>query len=222
MTLTTISLVVYAAALLKLFGLLARDELWLRLLLLASTVLYQVYYLIVADAPLWDAFVTNAILGAVNLMMILIVISERTTVGMTKDAMQMFRSFDMLTPGQFRRLLKAGSVETAGGSMRLTNEGEALDRLYFVISGPIFIGKGDTAAEIAGKMFIGEIAYLKGTPASATVDLGEGSQFVAWDHERLRKLEARWPALRVAMVAQFNADLMGKVAESMPMNAAKS
>jgi CRP-like cAMP-binding protein len=67
---------------------------------------------------------------------------------------------------------------------------------------------------------VGEIAYATGNAASATVEVAPGSVWVEWDQERLRQLTRRHPALGVALMAQFNADLLGKVAASQPIGGA--
>ena len=65
-----VAIVVYIAFVLDMAGFLARDELWLRTLMLAASALYLIYYYFVTDVPLWDAIRTNAALAAVNLIMI--------------------------------------------------------------------------------------------------------------------------------------------------------
>lgn len=214
-----IGTLVYMAFVFDLFGFLARDELWLRLLMLAASALYLVYYFFVAGEPLWDALFTNGALALVNLVMIFVVIAERTTFAMTRETAELYRSFDMLNPGQFRRLMRHGTSGIVTDKLRLATRNEALTKLYFVSDGPIHITKRDTEVVIADKTFIGEVAYLQGSPATATVELGKGARYVVWDHEVLARLKRRSPALRIAMAAQFNRDLLAKVAASMPLAA---
>ncbi len=71
----SVAVFVYAAFVFDVFGFLARDELWLRLQMMAAMMLYIIYYYLVADAPLWDAIITNGTLAAVNLAMIFVVIA---------------------------------------------------------------------------------------------------------------------------------------------------
>ena len=96
---------IWAAFVFNLFGFLARDELYLRLLMLVGSALSIGYYLtVVADQPLWDAILTRGALALANSVMIAIVISERTTWFMSRESLDLYKSFDMLTPGQFRRI----------------------------------------------------------------------------------------------------------------------
>jgi hypothetical protein len=208
---------VYFAFAFALAGYLARDELWLRLLMFAASANYIAYYFTVAEGPLRDAILTSGALAAVNLVMICIVVLERSTFAMSPQMASIFRSFDMLTPGQFRRIMRHGTVRTADGVVRLTTEGMRVDRLCYVTAGRVFLTKEGRRTELPARIFVGEIAYATGNVASATVELEPGAVWVEWDQDRLRRLTRRFPALGVALVAQFNADLLGKVATSQPI-----
>jgi hypothetical protein len=211
---------VYLAFLFALAGYLARDELWLRLLMLAASANYLAYYYAVTDAPLWGAIATSGALALVNLGVIVVVILERTTFTMSRQVASIYRSFDMLTPGQFRRMMRHGNVRTAEGPVRLTTEGMRVEKLHFVTEGGVIVTKQGRRTEIPARIFVGEIAYATGNVASATVEITPGSVWVEWDQEALRSLTRRYPALGVALVAQFNVDLLGKVATSQPMGRA--
>lgn len=212
----TVGLLVYMAFVLDLFGFLARDELWLRLLMLAASALYLVYYYYVADDPLWDAIITNALLAAANLLMIVVVVLERTTFSMSKETVALYRAFPMLSPGQFRRILKAARDVHAPARKELTRAGTAVANLYYVVDGPFGIQKGAQAVRVDGGAFIGEIAFLTGAPASATVSVEPGTRYLEWEADALHRLIRKSPKLRLALSAQFNDDLVRKVANSMP------
>jgi hypothetical protein len=211
---------VYLAFIFALAGYLARDELWLRLLMLAASANYLAYYYGVSDAPLWGAIATSGTLALVNLGVIVVVILERTTFTMSRQVSSIYRSFDMLTPGQFRRMMRLGTVRSAEEPARLTTEGMRVDKLHFVTQGTVTVTKHGRRAEIPARIFVGEIAYATGNLASATVEVSPGAVWVEWDQEALRRLTRRFPALGVALMAQFNADLLGKVATSQPMGRA--
>ena len=208
---------IWAAFVFNLFGFLARDELILRMLMLGGSALSIAYYMsVVADQPLWDAIITRGALALANSMMIAIVVSERTTWFMSRDSLDLYKSFNMLSPGQFRRILKLGMRGVADTREVVLNEGQAADRLYFIIDGNARVEKSGLYADIGARVFLGEIAYLRGGAATATVTLDAGTHYIAWDHEELRGIKRRNRNLEVAMVAQFNEDLMNKVAGSPP------
>jgi hypothetical protein len=57
---------VHVAALFNVSGMFFRDQLLLRALILVSTLLYIVYYLIIPPTPLWDAIAWCVVLIGVN------------------------------------------------------------------------------------------------------------------------------------------------------------
>ncbi len=63
-------------------------------------------------------------------------------------------------------------------------------------------------------IFIGEVAYLKKTPASATVVAKAGSHYISWSHDELRKIVTRHDTLRQSLGNLLSADLALKVANS--------
>ena len=116
----TVDSLVYVAFLASVSGLLTRDELRLRVLILIGSGFYLAYYRMAPDTPLWGAIITNSALACANLYMIFVVISERTTFAMDRDTLHIYRLFDKLSPGQFRRLFRlAGNVD--GGARNGTD-----------------------------------------------------------------------------------------------------
>ena len=213
----SIGVLVYLAFIFDMLGFMARDELWLRLLMLTASAFYLVYYFFVTDTPLWDALITNGVLAGINLVMIVIVVLERTTITMSEEHAQLYRSFSMLTPGQFRRLIRAAEEAEATAPRSLTENGAPLDRLYYVSRGPVVVDKYGHKTRIADQTFVGEIAYLTGGPATADVTVEPGAKYLVWPVEKLHELSRKHPALQVALAAQLNVDLAHKVAHSAPV-----
>jgi len=212
-----IPLLVYASLAMQCVGYLSRDELHWRPAMLFGNCLNIVYYSIVAAHPLRDAIITNAALASVNLGMILLVIHERSTWSMSAETSAVYRLFPMLSPGQFRQLLRIGRRETAGETRVLVSEGAVPETLYFVLSGPVTIEKGGRSTRAGSGIFIAEVAFLTDRPASATVRVGPGAEYLVWEVPALRRVLARRKALRAAMVASLNLDLARKVARSQPV-----
>lgn len=211
-----ISLLVYLAFAFGVLGFLARDELRLRLMMLAASSLYIAYYFLISDSPLWDPIITNSTLGLVNLAMIIVVVIERTTFTMSAEMTAIYRQFPLLTPGQFRRLMRAANIEKINEPTIITQRGQPLEKLYFVLDGDIEIGKGGKTMKLGGSRFVGEVAYLTRRAASATVTVLPGASILAWRHQDLVALSERSPRLTVAMLATLNQDLVIKVANSEP------
>lgn len=213
----SVAVFVYLAFALQLLGFLARDELLLRFLMLSGSGFYLLYYYTVAESPLWDPFLTNAALGLANLAMIGVVMRERSTLGMGAATVTLYRQFPLLSPGQFRRLIRVGRIEVASGATELVREGARPDELYYVVSGTVWIEKSGQTAQIEAGSFVGEIAYFAGGAATATVVLADGARYVKWPHDQLDLLFRRSPSLRVALLGHLNSDLCRKLSRSMPV-----
>lgn len=213
------SIFVHLALLFYVLGFLARDELWLRGLLLVGTFFYIIYYYYISDSPLWDAIVASSILGAANLYVIAVICLERSTVFMKPDALSLYRSFPTLSPGQFRQILAKARRVSLIDRATLAKNGETSNALIFLISGHAVIERSGTRATAEVPGFIGEIGFLLRRPATATVMAEPGAEYLEWDSEEIRALLDRKPELSNAMVALFNLDLAAKVARSMPQAA---
>ena len=217
--LLSVGALAWLAFAIKVVGFLCRDELILRALLCLGTTFTVLYYLNVADVPIWDGAVSNAILGLVNLAMIVVIAVERSRLFMGPEARALHAEFGLMTPGQVRRLLRAATRHAPDADMVLTRTGTVPDRLFYVRRGPVRLCKGDALAPLPAASFVGEVALVTGSAASADVIAGPGADILSWPAHRLSALFRRSPGLRNAMMAVLNRDLAAKVARSRPVAA---
>lgn len=213
----SIQALLYLGFLCGVLGFLARDELRLRVFMLSGSALYLFYYYNLAAAPLWEPVITNAVLGYVNIAMIAVIALERTTFAMSRHNESLFHHFTMLTPGQFRRLMKSARAVTAEEPVSLTRQGAPVDRLWYVHHGAVQIDKTGREVRVEDPMFVGELAFITGASASASVTLDAGARYLEWDSVTLRAMTRKSPRLNVALQAQFNVDLVSKVIRSTPL-----
>lgn len=212
LSLFSIEALVYCALAFGILAFLLRDELRLRLLYICSLNLYILYYYFAAEAPLWAPIFANGALIAANLLMIGIIVTERSTIGMSAADREFFRSFPLMKPGQFRVLRRVSrDVE---GPVTMVTQGAPVTELFFICEGRAEVDKSGQRFPIGPDCFVGEVAFISGTPASATVHLEEGARAVCWSHADLTRLFRRKPSLRVALLAHLNEDLARKVAAS--------
>ncbi|MEM8792637.1 MAG: cyclic nucleotide-binding domain-containing protein [Pseudomonadota bacterium] len=202
---------VHLAALTQVIGYLIRDQLILRIMLFVGTLLYIAYYRLYPDTPLWDAIFWGTALGCANLFIIVQIIRDRTCFQMSSDEERLYAMFNHIRPGDFRRLMKIASFRRAGRSTVLTREGDRPDELYYVIDGDIRLEKAGRRFSYSAQTFIGELAMVTNAAASATVALDPGSNYVAWDRERLDRLISRHPTLKLAFDLLVTRDIAAKV-----------
>lgn len=214
-----VSGILFLGLLLKISGFLVRDELLLRLLVAGGLACDALFYGTRPD-PILQSVVSNLGLVTINLVLVVLIVSERTRWRMSVEDRTLFDHFPTLSPGQFRRLrpLMTGRTQEAG--TQLAWEGRPIEDLMLVFSDRILIGKAGMVLPIAGPAFVGEIALLTGAPSSADVTLPDGGTVVFVPIAGLQRQMARKPALSNAMVALFGRELARKLADSVPMDRA--
>lgn len=86
-----------------------------------------------------------------------------------------------------RALLDTGMWLNADPATVLTREGRPVDHLSFVASGKANVIVGDKTIAVSGAgMAIGEITYLSGEPATATVEVAEQMRLIRFEADKLR------------------------------------
>lgn len=201
---------------LKVVGFAVRDELWLRTLVMTGLGCDAAFYAFRSE-PIVQAVLTNGLLISVNFVLVVMIVKERTTWGMSVEDRALYAHFETLTPGQFRRIARLMRRDTVEGSATLAQEGQPVADLMLVFADTIEIEKQGDRFPISGPAFIGEIALLTGSPSSAGVHLPRGGTVMRLPIGPLQQRMVRSPALSNAMVALFGRELARKVAYSVPM-----
>jgi Popeye protein conserved region len=195
---------------------LLRDHLHLRMLMAVSLFLQGLYYYAIPGGPLFDPLLWKIVSFLANLAMIVLVFGGKLDFGIPKDLRGLFNKISVLSPGQFRKLIKTTSRTTAGKAP-LLRDGEKPAQLHYLLKGGAVIIKGGTRSPIQPDVFLGEIAFLNNSAASATVHLLDAAECISWDSDHLRKLMRNDNSIDIAMRGIFNHDLAAKVARSVPL-----
>ncbi len=206
--------IVHVGALLYLLGFLFRDQLVLRALIILGDLVYVLYFYFAPDIPLWGGIFWSALFTIVNVVMIWFIFLDEVQFSLPANDRKLFELLVDLTPGQFRKLLKAGRQEVAASPIVITRENEPLNQLYFVTDGKVTIEKGGHRIVSEAKTFIGEIAFLLSRPATATVTLEPGCHYCVWDSKALHNVLDGNAALKTALSAAMNRKLAEKVAQA--------
>lgn len=209
------SLLLHAGAVVYVIAFLFRDEALIRLFSVIGTLLYMGYYFWYPAEPLWDAIITSTIFLGANVVVIFMILLERTTFRMSEDEKRLYEGFATLTPGEFRRLLKLASWNASDGEAVLTRAGERPSRLFYILDGDVLIDKGGSQFPVSDGRFIGEIGFVLGEPATGTVTAPEGTRYVSWTSDELERLGRKKPAIGTALTALLGKDLARKLAESV-------
>jgi hypothetical protein len=205
---------VHVGAILYLVCFLFRNQIMLRSFAIFGDFAYIAYYYAAAERPLWEAMFYAGMNVVINLIMIALVLRDLREGGFSERDLQLFRRFSPLSPGEFRRLMRGGVWTEASEDMKLTEEGDALEKLYYVMEGAIEIEKAGRKITPDSGIFIGEIAFLSRKAATATALIKQGTRYVVWEADALRKQLAKDDALQGSLMRLLNADLAAKVAKA--------
>jgi Cyclic nucleotide-binding domain len=205
----------HASNLMAFLAFLLRDQLQLRMMMAVSLLLQGLYYYAIPGGPFFDPLFWKVISFLANVLMIILVFGGRLDFGIPSDLRGLFEKINVLSPGQFRRLIKA-SKRTDASETALLVQGERPQHLHYLLKGEAHLVKGQSQHRIATGAFLGEVAFLNTTPASATVHLLHGAECVSWNSEALKALMRKDKAIDIAMRGVFNHDLAAKVAKSVP------
>ena len=222
MTLFDPAWLIHVGTALLLIGYFIRDELKLRVMIIVSSAVFNVYYWLVPSPPLWDAVMTGFLMIGVNIWVLTQVLLDRTTFRLGEDEKRLYDAFATFTPGQFRKVLKQAKWRVANEpeGQVLTIEGQACDALYFIFDGEVGVEKGSHSFTLPSGNFIGEVAYVQNGNASATTRAAQGTRYVEWASQDLRDLEAKSPDLANALKARLADELAQKLGNSVQASVA--
>ena len=204
--------IVHVGAVLYLAGFLFRNQLLLRGFIIAGDFFYILYYFFAPDVPLWGGIFWSAMFMLANVVMIGLILADSMHFRLDRNEKRLFVLLQDLTPGEFRKLLSIGRAETAASHLGLTQEGKPLEELFFVLDRDIMIEKKGSQAVIPSDTFIGEIAFLLGQPASATVTLDPGTPYFVWKTAELKALMKANPSLGTSLSLAMNKKMAQKIA----------
>lgn len=205
---------IHIGAILYLVCFLFRNQVMLRSFAVAGDCAYLAYYYGAASTPLWGAIGWTIPNMMINVVMIILILRDRRVGTFNEDELALFQNLRGLNPGQFRRLMKTGRWQKAGAETVLTREGEELNELHYVLAGDVEVDKAGRRIPVAPAVFIGELAYLRKKPATATVRVKPGAVYVSWKHADLAKITQKDDGLSSALGTLLSNDLAEKVARS--------
>ena len=150
--------------------------------------------------------------------MIFLLVRERASLTLPeKEAPMLRQSFAGLDDAQIARLLKAADWRDAQPGEILTKQDHAVDSLFFLCSGRASVEvNGSFETYLEKGSFIGEIAYLTGNLATATVVIDEPSRVLAFSKLRMAKVTAGTARLPASSTNSWAATSPRKCAAPTP------
>lgn len=200
-------------------GFLVRDILWLRLLSISGYLIFCSIAVSRGDGQFWNYLFWYVIFIAINVYRAAWLIYERQLQRLNEDELRLRDlAFRALDPVAVKRLLRAGTWLCLPAGEFLTHEGKAAKDLFLIAEGEVEVRvSGHPMTSLHEGQFVGEIAFLRAGPATATATVVDGGaaprvRCVAWQQDRLRRQIDRDIDVRTVLYAAIGTDLSGKIA----------
>lgn len=185
---------------------------WLRVTAVLGLSLEIVYFRL-SGGDLAAGIGWDLVFIAINLYQIYWLVAERRKLKTMEHAhllrQGVFAGFD---DAQLARLVAAGNWRELEPGTVLTEQGKSVLELVLICDGSAVVDvHGSTVAHLRGGAFVGEMAFVSGNPASATVVVEQQTRAFVFDMARLRKLVETDDLVGVAIHRVIGRDLAAKL-----------
>ena len=120
--------------------------------------------------------------------------------------------FSKLGRGNFKKLVAIGKFENKANGATLIKQGERNRLLFFVVDGSAVVLRDNQKIKtLKNGDIIGDISYISGNLASATVRSEVLSTFLVWKQDEVRELLRKNPGLLI----EFNALLEKQISRKL-------
>lgn len=208
----------HLASVLTMVAYLLKDILWLRFLTILSCFAGMFFNYFVPATPLWTVICWNVLFAIINIVQIAIIIKERAGVRFTDEEKELHETlFKNFAPFEFMKLMRIGQWLQAKPGQVMASENQPIESVMLIYNGIVGVEKdGQEVAKLKDGNFIGELTYITGGAATATVKALQPTRYIAWPKDAMRQLLNRNPSMRFAMQAVLSTDLSKKLMHRAP------
>lgn len=216
MELTLVEFVGHLAFLLTAISFYLKDILLLRFLAIVSALVGIGYNYFLSVGPLWLPIFWLGVFTVINLWRIVGILTERYSIRFNEDEQELYETvFKDFSPVEFMKLMRIAEWRDGAEGSVFASEGKTVDGLRLLISGEVSVSRGgNEIGRARDGALIGEMSFIQGGDASATVTALVLCRYVFWPEEALRGLLRRNPNIDVAMKHVFSLDLTRKLTGS--------
>jgi hypothetical protein len=208
----------HLASILTMVAYLLKDILWLRLLTILSCVAGIAFNYFVPAEPLWSVIYWNFLFAVINIVQVAILIKERAGVRFTEEEKELHDTlFKNFAPFEFMKLMRIAEWREAKQGDVLAVEEQPIDAVMLIYNGLVRVeAQGKEIAQLTDGNFIGELSFITGGGASATVRALQPTRYITWPKIAVTKLLNRNPSMRLAMQSVLSTDLSKKLMRRAP------
>ena len=205
---------IHVSYVLLLLAWLVRDVIKLRLLAIASTAAWIGYC--VTHDNLVESALWSTLFMVVNTGQVVRALRERRAVQLSDEERDLQETvFSGFSPVEFMRLVQHGEWTDGSTGEVLVAQGEQAPGLIYLARGAANVEvDGETRLELRPLSFVGEMSYVTGEAASATVRLGGAGRYLIWKRADLERLFGKYPTIGAAFQSVVSVDLARKLRQS--------
>jgi hypothetical protein len=146
------------------------DIFWLRVMAIVGLSMEIVYFMF-SGGDLRTGIAWDTVFIAINAYQLYDLMKDRLSLRLPAQDRDLLRSvLTGLSDFQIARLLSAGEFRDLPSGVQLTTEDDPLSKLYFICTGSVNVTiAGRSVSNLGVGSFIGEVAFLTGKRATATV-----------------------------------------------------
>ena len=191
-----------------------KDMMALRALSILAGAVGVLYNYFLPQGTLWLVIFWLCVFMAINAVRIAHLVIERRGVSFSDEERELFETiFKNFAPVEFMKLLRLSEWRTAEPGDVLAVEGEAIEELSLIYNGEVTVEKGGVeVTRTRDGTMIGEMSYIQGGNATATVRATRPTRCLVWPADELKHLLKRNPTMDIAMSSVFSLDLAKKLA----------
>ncbi len=191
-----------------------RDVLSLRLLAIASGLVGIVYNYSLPGGPLWLVIFWLSVFISINTVRVVGIVIERRSITLSEAERVLHETvFHNFSIPDFARLMRIAQWRVADEDHHFTEQGQPLEGLKFLLAGEVAIVQdGAELARVNEGEMIGEISFVRGGPATATVRATRPCRYLYWPTDEIRRLLADNPTVDSALRHVVSVELSRKLA----------
>jgi|JI9StandDraft_1071089.scaffolds.fasta_scaffold61647_2 hypothetical protein len=185
---------------------------WLRVIAVIGLSLEIVYFNL-AGGAMHAGIAWDVIFIAINLWQIYWLVDEKRKFRKVQDAHLLRQGvFAGFTDGQLARLVTSGYWKDLDPGTVLTHQGQDVAALTLICDGHAIVDVGgNIVAQLTNGAFVGEMAFVTGKPASATVIVEQPTRAFVFEMAKLRKLVDTDESVAMAINRVIGRDLASKL-----------
>ena len=191
-----------------------RDMIFLRSLAIISCLVGITYNYFIPVGPLWLVIFWLSVFICVNCYRIIGIILERRSIKFNDEELELHETvFQNFTPLEFMKLMRIAEWHSVEIGHQFAEQGSMIEGLKLLFNGEVTIQRnGEELGRGRDGSMIGEMSFIRGGAATATVLATHPCRYVNWPKDELSSLLRRNPSMDIAMKHVFSLDLTRKLA----------